>query len=162
MQPPRWIPRFGLALICAAAFVATTASSREAEAGPGLRLGLTDDPDAIFLGFSYAIPLTGGRTGVFVLEPGIDLGIGDDNLDFFIRGTGHFKFLIPLGRAREIVIYPLFGPEFIHFEFDNNNDNSEVGIDLGFGFGFREFTFELWAGLSDVPDITFAFAYHFF
>jgi hypothetical protein len=147
--------------LCAAAFVATMAPSRDADANPGFRLGVTDDPDALFLGFSYAIPLSGGRSGVFVFEPGIDLGVGDDALDFFIRGTGHFKYLIPIGASRDVVIYPLFGPEIIHFEFDGPADDTEVGVDLGFGFGFRQVTFELWVGLSDVPDITLAFAFHF-
>lgn len=160
MRPPQSCHRI-LALIGVAAFIATTAPSRDADAGPGFRLGVTDDPDALFLGFSYAIPLSTSGPGIFVFEPGIDLGIGDDNLDFFIRGTGHFKFLIPIGQGREFVLYPLVGPELIFFEFENDNDNTEIGVDLGFGFGFRQFTFELWAGVSDVPDITFSFAYHF-
>ena len=147
--------------LAAAVALSVLMPPREAEAQPGLRLGVTDDPDTLFFGFSYAFALTDAGPGIFVLEPGFDLGVGDDAVDLMLRGTGHFKFLIPIGRGNDIVVYPLVGPTLIHFEFDGPGDETEVGVDLGFGFGFKNFTFELWVGVNDLPDITAAFAFHF-
>lgn len=148
-------------VVAAAISLCVLMPPREAEAQPGIRLGVTDDPDTFFFGFSYAFALSSSGPGIFVLEPGFDLGVGDDAIDLMLRGTAHFKFLIPIGRSADVVIYPLVGPDLVHVEFDGPGDDTEVGVDLGFGFGFKSFTFELWAGLSDIPDITAAFAFHF-
>lgn len=161
ISPHRLFTRVAPAAIAAFVILSAVAPPREADAQPGIRLGVTDDPDSFFFGFSYAIALTGGRNGVFVLEPGFDLGVGDGPVDLLLRGTAHFKYLIPIGRARDFVIYPLVGPDFVHIEFDGAGDSGEVGVDLGFGMGFKNFTFELWAGLSDIPDLTLAFGFHF-
>lgn len=135
------------------------AAAESAEAQPAFRVGLTDDPDALFLGFQYGIPLAESGPGLFLFEPGVDFGIIEGPADFFIRGTFHFKYLIPIGRG-DFVFYPLIGPAIFYIDFDNGDD-TEVGMDFGFGFGFRQFSFELWAGFSDIPDITFSFAFHF-
>jgi len=129
-----------------------------AEAGPGFRVGLTDDPDSIFLGFQYGIPLSRLGQSYLVARPGVDLAVVDGPVDFFLRGTFHFNFVFPL--SGNLTIYPLVGPTLVYYNWDGGDD-TEVGVDLGFGFGIDRFSFEVWAGLSDIPDITFAFGVAF-
>lgn len=130
----------------------------DAEAGPGFRVGLTDDPDSVFLGFHYGVPLSRLGQSFLVMRPGVDLAVVDGPVDFFLRGTFHFNFVFPL--SGNFSIYPLVGPTLVYYNWDGGDD-TEVGIDLGFGFGVDRFSFEVWAGVSDIPDITFAFGVAF-
>jgi hypothetical protein len=144
------------------ALVVFSLSSR-AEARPGIRVGLTDDPDEIFAGFFYEIPLGAAGPGVFVLDPGVDVGIGDDV--FSIRGQLNAKYFIPVG---EFFLYPLMGLSLMYVNFDcgrddrNDCDDTEAGLNLGLGFAFLErFNLELYATVSDYPDLTFSFGFVF-
>ncbi len=135
-----------------------------AEAGPfGVRLGITDDPDTIFGGFVWEVPLSGGQSGSFVVEPGLDVGIGlDDPVDFTIAGTAHFKYLIPIG-GRGSYAYPLFGPMLYYINFDDrrrDDDDFEVGVNIGGGIRFDRYEIDLWFGITDhIPDLAFAFTF---
>ena len=135
-----------------------------ADAGPGLRLGLTDDPDTLFAGAHWRVPFARGGQGVFVVQPGVDFGIGiDDPTNFMIRGTAHFGYMFPV--APDIVLYPLLGPSLILINRDVGDDDSdtdtEAGVDLGIGAQFRQFALELWFGLSDdTTDLTLAISFN--
>ena len=72
-------------------------------------MGLTDDPDALFLGFDYGVPISRVGVSTLVFEPGFDLGVADGPLDFFLRGTFHFQFIFPVGGFD---LYPL-GAELV-------------------------------------------------
>ena len=61
-------------LIAPVALLGLLAFVAPAEANPGLRVGLTDDLDTVFLGFFYEAPLSRGHSGVFALEPAFPHG----------------------------------------------------------------------------------------
>jgi hypothetical protein len=146
--------------VCAVILLYSASSVREAEAQghPGIRLGLTDDPDTITGGFFYEFLVTRlGRSGYLTLEPGIDVG-GGDNL-FTIRGTfnAHFIFLV----GRDVQLYPIIGGSVYYWRNDNDNDNTDGGLNLGGGVQFDRFSFEFWFGIDDIPDFTFLFGISF-
>lgn len=136
--------------------------SKRADAGPGVRVGLTDDPDALFGGFFYEIPLGAAGPGVFVLDPGGDIGIGlDDYVDFTLRGSLNIEYFIPIN---QFYLYPLMGLSVMYINFDNDRcrgndcDHTEAGLNIGLGFAFLErFNLELYATVDDIPDLTFSF-----
>ena len=134
--------------------------SSRAEARPGVRLGIVDDPDEFFAGFFYEIPLGAAGPGVFVLDPGVDLGIGDEF--FSIRGQLNAKYFIPVG---EFFLYPLMGLSVMYVNADCGDnrdcDDTEAGLNIGLGFAFLErFNLELYATV-DHPDLTFSFGFVF-
>lgn len=142
--------------LLALATVAALAVPSLAHAGPGVRVGLIDDPDSVFFGFQYRAPLTAMGPGTLTIKPGIDLGIVDGPIDFLLRGTLHFEWIIPVNR--NVALYPLIGPGLYYVSSDGADD-SEVGLDVGFGALFKGFSLELWVGAVDAPDLTFAIAF---
>ena len=134
------------------------AGASRAEANPGLRLGLTDDPDTLFVGFFYEAPLSWAGSGFFALEPGVDLGFGDD-VDFFtLRGTINGKYLIPVG---SVFLYPILGLSVYYINVDGGGDDTWAGLNLGLGMRLDRFNFELTAGIDDLPDVTFSVGFLF-
>lgn len=140
-------------------------SSQRAEAGPGVRVGLTEGPDALFGGFFYEIPLGAAGPGVFVLDPGVDLGIGiDEPIDFTLRGQLNAKYFIPID---QFFLYPLLGLSVMYVNFDNDrrgdDGHTDVGLNIGLGFAFLErFNLELYAtAADDFPDLTVSFGFSF-
>lgn len=142
--------------------------SNRADAGPGVRVGLTDDPDTLFAGFFYEIPLGAAGPGVFVLDPGVDLGLGigdHDWVDWTLRGQLNAKYFIPIN---QFFLYPLLGLSVMHIEGDcgrfndNDCDDTDAGLNIGLGFAFLErFNLELYATAGDYPDLTFSFGFSF-
>lgn len=160
------------ALTCAALSVLLLAApSGDARAEgmsglPGVRVGITDDPTSIQVGFFYEMVLAQAGVGFFAIEPGADIGIGlEDEFDFWtLRGTLNAKYLVPV---QNLFIYPIFGLSlwYVNFECgrDQDCDNTEAGINLGVGLRVDHFNFELTAGLDDdeIPDLFFSVGYLF-
>jgi hypothetical protein len=138
--------------------------SSPAAAGPGIRVGLTDDPDALFGGFFYEIPIGAAGPGVFVLDPGVDIGIGlDEPIDYTLRGQLNVKYFIPVD---QFYLYPLMGLSVMYVNFDNDrgdDDRTDAGLNIGLGFAFLErFNIELYAtAADDFPDLTVSFGFSF-
>lgn len=94
------------------AFVlACFASGSDAHAGPGLRAGVTSDPDSLFAGLQWRVLMNQGGPGRLALQPGGDLAIVDGPVDFLVRGTLHLGYLIPISDT--LSMYPLLGPSLI-------------------------------------------------
>lgn len=130
---------------------------RNADAGPGLRFGLTDDPDTLSFGFFSENVLTRlGQRSFLSIEPGLDVGVDPDIDLLTVRGTFNFKFLFLTPSAE---IYPLVGLSVYYINVDGGGDDTGVGLNLGGGVQFDRYSFELWLGLEDVPDITFLFGF---
>ncbi len=156
-----------LATAVAPLLLLVSLTSNRADAGPGVRVGLTDDPDTLFGGFFYEIPLGAAGPGVFVLDPGVDLGFGlDNNIDFTIRGQLNAKYFIPIN---QFYLYPLLGLSVMYVNIDNDRcggrddcDDTDAGLNIGLGFAFLErFNVELYATAGDYPDLTFSFGFSF-
>ena len=141
-------------------------SSQRADAGPGVRVGITSDPDTLFGGFFYEIPIGAAGPGVFVLDPGGDLGLGlDDPVSFTLRGQLNAKYFIPVDR---FYLYPLLGLSILYVNYDcpgpddDHCDDTDAGLNIGLGFAFLErFNLELYATADDAPDLTFSFGFSF-
>ena len=147
-------------LLCAAALLATVTVSRPAAANPGLRGGVTSQPDTLFLGFQYDALISRGRSLAFVIQPAVDVGF-NDNL-FLVRGTAHFAFWIPVGRSPRLYLYPLIGVSGTYYNYkDPGGDSTGIGMDLGFGMRINQFGFEFWGSFRDAPDLTLAFSISF-
>lgn len=147
----------------AASMIVLPSQDASADAVPGLRLGITDDPDAFYAGIQFQTLISGGRSARIYFVPAVDFGLGDDPDFWTIRGTGHFEFHFPLGRDRRASLFPLVGFEIYYINLDLpepiDDDRLEPGLDIGGGFMWDRFKFSLWAGFDDddVPDITIAF-----
>ncbi len=148
--------RLGIAIVA----VVLVTMCHQAVASPriGIRGGITDDPDSLFLGVQAAFRI--GR-GPVLIEPSLDFGIGEN--DFLsLRGNLHFKYLIRIAPRQSI--FPVFGPSLYLIHVDDcvgDCTRTEVGIDLGFGYSYSHFSIELALGAWDVPDITLTLSYGF-
>lgn len=144
--------------ICSAAIALSLfAAASPAEAGPGLRLGVTSDADSLFAGLQWRVPLAQLGPGHLVIQPGADIGIVDGPVDFFLRGTAHFGYMIPVNS--DLSLYPLAGPTLIWAKYDGGSD-SDIGIDVGLGAQFKNFALELWVGAVDSFDATLALSFN--
>lgn len=132
-------------------------STATANAGPGVRVGLSSDPDSIFAGLQWRVPLTQLGPGKLVVQPGADIGLVDGPVDLFLRGTAHFGYLIPI--SNDFSIYPLAGPTLIYAKFDGNSD-TDFGVDVGVGAQLKKFAVELWIGAVDSFDLNLALSFN--
>lgn len=124
----------------------------------GLRGGVTDDHDTLFIGGHVAIHPRSVRK--LRIEPSAELGFGDDADFITIRGNLNFKIMFPI--SSDAAFYPLFGPSLYYVNWDNGVDYSDFGLNLGAGFAFSGFAFDLIVGVPDgIPDVTFTFSYTF-
>lgn len=125
----------------------------------GLRGGLTDDPDTVFLGGHVAFYPTDLRR--LRIEPSFELGFGEDAIDFTLRGNLNFKIMFPV--SNDAAFYPILGAYLYYLSFDDCDDcdDSEVGLNLGAGFSFSGFGIDFAVGLPDYPDFTFTLSYTF-
>jgi hypothetical protein len=118
----------------------------------GIRLGITEDPDTIFVGGFGVVDDLGGVPKL-ALEPGGDVGIGDE--DFFGN-----QYRVPVGSG-EMTAFPLAGVSVYYLNLDGcpdgfDCDDTDVGINFGGGFELnRRFGIQLWI-TADNPDITLA------
>ena len=124
----------------------------------GLRGGVTDDPDTLFMGGHVAIHPRSVRR--LRIEPSLELGFGDNSDFITIRANLNFKIMFPI--SRDAAFYPLLGPNLYYVNPDNRDDYSDFGLNLGAGFAFSGFAFDLIVGVpNDIPDVTFTFSYTF-
>jgi hypothetical protein len=125
----------------------------------GLRGGLTDDPDTVFLGGHVAFYPTDLRR--LRIEPSFELGFGEDAIDFTLRGNLNFKIMFPV--SRDAAFYPILGAYVYYLSFDDCEgcDDSEFGLNLGAGFSFSGIGIDFTVGLPDYPDFTFTLSYTF-
>lgn len=132
-------------------------SATAAYAGPGVRVGVSSEPDSIFAGLQWRVPLTQLGPGKLVVQPGADIGLVDGPVDLFIRGTAHFGYLIPV--SSDLSLYPLAGPSLIYAKFDGDSD-TDLGVDVGVGAQFKKFALELWVGAVDSFDFNLALSFN--
>ena len=90
-----------------------------------------------------------------MLQPGADFALVDGPIDFFIRGTAHFAYVIPL--SSKLDIYPLAGP--IALYADAGDSDLGIGLDVGVGLNFQQFAIEAWFGIEDSPDLTLGLSF---
>jgi hypothetical protein len=144
-----------LAVLC----VTAVASAQD---GPGIRAGISADPDQFYFGGHWVSePLTDNLR----FQPNVELGLGDD----LTLATFNFElaYWIPLDR-QPWSLYFGGGPALNVYNFETEGrrgaDDTEVegGVNVLFGLAHRRgLLFEFKAGLADSPDIKVGIGYTF-
>lgn len=121
---------------------------------PGLRAGLSVDPDQFFIGGHYE---TGPIVDRVHFKPNIEIGFGDDFTLFALNFEGVYKFPSQGGWNA----YAGGGPALNIASFDEDSDS-----DAGFNFlggieTTRGLMFEVKFGVSGSPDVKFTVGYTF-
>lgn len=145
--------RMGLVLGLASWLMPADAS---AQIAPGLRAGVSLDPDQFYVGGHIE---TGPLVERLVFRPNVEVGFGDDvtlaafNFEFvwkFPRGRGQWGF------------YAGGGPAINLYQFDGSGDDAGGGFNVVGGLENRKgLFFELKLGVADSPDFKFGVGFTF-
>jgi hypothetical protein len=122
--------------------------------GPGVRGGVSVDPDQGFIGGHYE---TGPIVDRVHFKPNIEIGFGDDLTLIALNFEGIYKF-----RSQgEWHVYAGGGPALNIFSFDEDTD-TEAGFNFLGGLETnRGLMFEVKLGVGDSPDVKFTVGYTF-
>ena len=135
--------------------VAFVALARPAAAqGPGIRGGLSVDPDQGFIGGHYE---TGAIVDRVHFKPNVEIGFGDHLTLVAINFEGIYKF----PSRGNWHVYAGGGPTLSIVDFENDTDteagfNFLGGIETSHGLAF-----EVKFGVGDAPDVKFGVGYTF-
>ena len=146
--------RMAIALLMSGCLLVAGAAPAAAQ-GPGVRGGLSVNPDQGYLGAHYE---TGALVEHFHFRPNLEIGFGDDVTATAINFEFVYKW--PLKRS-PWTVYVGAGPAINIYHFDDNTD-SEGGFNLLGGLEHdKGFFFEFKAGTFDSPDLKVGVGYTF-
>ena len=140
----------GLALLPAAA----------AAQGPGVRGGVSIEPDQFYFGAHYE---TGALVDRVHFRPNIEAGLGDD----LTLVALNFEFAYKFPRRNGWQLYAGGGPSVNFYSFDRGKDNdretnSEAGLNFLIGVEQSEgLFFEFKIGALDSPELKFGVGWTF-
>ena len=144
---------------------AAPAGAELANAGWGVRGGITVDPDQIFFGAHGQI----GFLENFYFMPNATIGFGDDLTIFSINPDVVYAF--PVEGIGQIYAGGLVAIQFIKFDepsyvppgFEFDDTDTEAGFHIlgGVAFGSVPVFLEMNVGLDDTPDLKLAIGYTF-
>jgi hypothetical protein len=136
--------------------LAVLATSAQAWAqGPGVRGGISIDPDQFYFGGHYETPALVDRLH---FRPNLEVGIGDDVVTTAIN----FEFVYKFPSRSPWRLYAGGGPAVNFYSFDNDNSETEGGFNFLIGAEQRNgLFFELKVGVIDSPDLKFGVGYTF-
>ena len=141
-----------LTLFVTAALLAVSSPARAQ--GPGVRGGVSVDPDQIYLGGHYE---TSPLIERLHFKPNLEIGFGDD----LTLVAGNFEFVWKFPSRRSWLIYVGGGPG-VNFYNREGSDNTEAGFNFLVGVeNTRGLAFELKIGTLDSPDLKFGVGYTF-
>lgn len=132
------------------------AAPAQAQQGPGVRGGLSVDPDQVYVGAHY---VTAPLVDRLRFQPNLEVGLGDDvkvialNFEFayYFPGGGEWQPYVGGGPAINI----------IDSDFRDDTD-TEGGFNILLGLRHRRgLFFELKVGAIDSPDLKFGVGYTF-
>ena len=150
--------RAAFALLAAAWMVsAGSVTSASAQDGPGLRAGLSADPDQFFFGGHYVTKPIWDRVR---FQPNVEAGFGDDLT--VVAFNVEFAYWMPIGADWHA--YVGGGPAMNLFSANGKGDDEDVGAGLTILAGFRRrggLFFEMKVGAFDSPDFKLAVGYTF-
>jgi hypothetical protein len=146
------------ALLVAAWLVgAGSVTSASAQDGPGLRAGLSVDPDQFYFGGHY---VTKPIWDQMRFQPSVEAGFGDDVT--VVAFNVEFAYWMPVGADWHA--YVGGGPAMNLFSANGKGDDEDVGAGLTILAGFRRrggLFFEMKVGAFDSPDFKLAVGYTF-
>jgi hypothetical protein len=124
--------------------------------GPGVRGGVSVDPDQFYLGGHYE---TGPLVERLHFKPNLEVGFGDD-----LTHVGlNFEFVYKFPTRSAWNLYAGAGPAINIYSFDDIDDSeTEPGLNFLFGAEHsRGLFFELKLGAIDSPDLKFGVGWTF-
>ncbi|MGH9387291.1 MAG: hypothetical protein ACRD2N_23725 [Vicinamibacterales bacterium] len=130
-----------------------------AAAQPGVRGGVSIDPDQAYFGAHYE---TAPLIDRLYFRPNVEAGVGDD-----LTHVGlNMEFVYKFPRRRQgWVLYVGGGPAVNFYTFDrpgDNDTNTEGGLNLMIGVEHsRGWMFEIKVGALDSPDVKFGVGWTF-
>ena len=130
--------------------------SPAAAQGPGVRGGVSVDPDQFYVGAHYE---TGPLVDRLHFKPNLEVGFGDD----LTLVALNFEFVYKFPTRRAWNLYAGAGPAINIYSFDDLDDSeAEPGLNFLFGAEHaRGLFFELKLGAIDSPDLKFGVGYSF-
>lgn len=148
------VRRIVMGVLCAGAAVVGAASPALAQ-GPGVRAGVSVDPDQFYVGGHFE---TDELIEHLHLRPNLEVGFGDDVTTLAVNIEGVYKF--PLRNRRDTTFYAGGGPAIIVYDRDNGSD-TKGGLNLLGGLEFGKFFFEVKGGVFDSPNLKVGIGYTF-
>lgn len=142
----------GAAMACAALLVGSGQASAQ---GPGVRAGVSVDPDQFYVGGHYE---TDELIDHLYLRPNLEVGVGDDVTTVAVNIEAVYKF--PLKNRRDTAFYAGGGPAILFYDRDNGSD-AKGGLNLLGGLEFGKVFLEVKAGLFDSPNLKVGIGYTF-
>ena len=130
--------------------------SPAAAQAPGVRAGISVDPDQFYVGGHFE---TGPLVDRLYFKPNIEAGFGDD-----ITHVGiNFEFVYKILTRQQWTLYAGGGPAINFYSFDNRDDgDTEPGFNALFGAETsRGLFFEVKLGAIDSPDLKFGVGWTF-
>lgn len=128
--------------------------------GPGVRGGISVDPDQFYFGGHYE---TDALVDRLHFRPNLEIGIGDD----LITTALNFEFLYKFPSRSGWRLYAGGGPAVNFYSFDDDDrggDDTETEGGLNFLFGAEASSglfFEFKVGAIDSPDVKFGVGWTF-
>ena len=127
--------------------------------GPGVRGGVSIDPDQVYFGGHYE---TDALVDRLHFKPNLEVGIGDD----VVATTINMEFVYKFPSRSRWLLYAGGGPAINFYSYDDDggdgDTNTEGGLNLLFGLENRGgLFFEVKVGAIDSPDVKFGVGYTF-
>ena len=127
--------------------------------GPGIRGGVSVDPDQVYFGGHYE---TDALVDRLHFKPNLEVGIGDD----VVATTVNMEFVYKFPSRSRWLLYAGGGPAINFYSYDddhgNGDTNTEGGLNLLFGVENRGgLFFEVKVGAFDSPDVKFGVGFTF-
>ena len=142
-------------LVSVFSFLVVVPSPAAAQA-PGIRGGVSMNPDQVYVGGHYE---TGPLVDRLHFKPNAELGFGDDITLFSIN----FEFVYKIMTRRDWTLYAGGGPAINFYSFDDSDDgDTEPGFNGLFGAETsRGLFFEVKVGAIDSPELKFCVGWSF-
>jgi hypothetical protein len=123
--------------------------------GPGVRAGVSVDPDQFYVGGHYE---TDELIESLYLRPNLEVGFGDDVTTVAVNIEAIYKYA--LRNHRDTRVYAGGGPAINFYDRDNESD-AKGGLNLLGGIEFGKYFFEVKGGLFDSPNLKVGIGYTF-
>ena len=123
--------------------------------GPGVRAGVSVDPDQFYVGGHYE---TDELIEHLHLRPNLEVGFGDNVTTVAVNIEAVYKF--PLKNRRGTSFYAGGGPAILFYDRDNGSD-AKGGLNLLGGLEFGKVFLEVKGGLFDAPNLKVGIGYTF-
>jgi hypothetical protein len=134
--------------------VVLSSAPAQAQVTPGIRGGISVDPDQFYFGGHIE---TAALVDRLHFRPNIEVGFGDNvTLVAF-----NFEFVYRFASRRPWHVYAVGGPA-VNLLVRDGGDDTDAGFNIGFGAQNRQgLFFEFKVGASSSPDLKFGVGYAF-